>query len=120
MSKRPVRPPRRTLVEIDNPDDAELQPDGLTGDGETLVVYDSPDDVEAHAAGQPPTAGPDGEPFNAEDPYGADPAGEHLSRRDADGRLVSGAALRPAVYPARKRPDGQGQEASPSDAGRPL
>ncbi|MFS8664970.1 MAG: hypothetical protein LOD84_04685 [Limnochordales bacterium] len=59
----PGRNPRRprTLVKIDNPDDAEVLPESVMGDDETLVVLDNPDDAEAQQAGpQGAPAGPGG------------------------------------------------------------
>lgn len=49
MEPRPPRRPRETLVDIDNPDDAEVLPESLTGDDDTLVAVDSPDDVTEEA-----------------------------------------------------------------------
>ncbi len=51
----------RTLVHIDNPDDAEIAASFGEGDSDTLVAVDNPDDAEVY----PPEA--DSRPASAED-----------------------------------------------------
>ncbi|MBO8142855.1 MAG: hypothetical protein H0Z37_11905 [Firmicutes bacterium] len=53
MEKRPTRRRRKTLVKIDNPDDAELTAESIAGDDESLVVLDNPDDGDMYPPGEP-------------------------------------------------------------------